>query len=292
MSKKPYELVDLEQGSPEWLAFRRQHIGASDAPAIMGDSPWKTPFNVWQEKLGIAPETQQSFAMRRGVELEPRARSIYAKVTGEDVKPVVALSTQYPFMMASLDGYGKDHLVEIKHPGKEDHALAKRGIIPKKYRYQLIQALLVLGREEIDYMSCGQDEDDFVILPFSLLSSSEEAGALVVKEAQFWEKVQACEPPELIEKDFVLMDSVEWSLMAGEYVDTKAQMKYLEEKEKRCRERLIGLADGRNAQGGGVRLTQQARRGNVEYNRIPELKGIDLEKYRKGTTSYWKILET
>ena len=29
------------QGSPEWLAARREHVTATDIPALMGISPWK-----------------------------------------------------------------------------------------------------------------------------------------------------------------------------------------------------------------------------------------------------------
>ncbi len=40
----------LIQNTPEWHAFRRKRIGASDAPVIMGISPWKTPYQLWIEK--------------------------------------------------------------------------------------------------------------------------------------------------------------------------------------------------------------------------------------------------
>src|SRR5690606_2655687 len=39
----PMVLVDLEQGSPEWLAWRAEGIGASDAATIMGENPYQTP---------------------------------------------------------------------------------------------------------------------------------------------------------------------------------------------------------------------------------------------------------
>src|SRR5581483_972237 len=36
-----YTIVDLRQGTQEWLGWRNQGIGASDAPIIMGENPWK-----------------------------------------------------------------------------------------------------------------------------------------------------------------------------------------------------------------------------------------------------------
>ena len=36
----------------EWLAWRRQGLGSSDVAAIVGLSPWATPYSVWAEKTG------------------------------------------------------------------------------------------------------------------------------------------------------------------------------------------------------------------------------------------------
>ena len=39
------------QGTPEWLEFRRTMVMASDSPVIMGVSPWKTPLQLYHEKV-------------------------------------------------------------------------------------------------------------------------------------------------------------------------------------------------------------------------------------------------
>ena len=44
-------MKELVQQSEEWLEFRRSRIGASDAPIIMGVSPWKTHYKLWVEKI-------------------------------------------------------------------------------------------------------------------------------------------------------------------------------------------------------------------------------------------------
>ena len=36
----------------EWLALRRGYIGGSDAAAVVGLSPYVTPYQVWAEKTG------------------------------------------------------------------------------------------------------------------------------------------------------------------------------------------------------------------------------------------------
>ena len=42
----------------------------------------------------------------------------------------------------------------------------------------------------------------------------------------------------------------------------------------------MGLANHAKEQGGGVAVTRLWKRGNVEYKRVPELAGVDLELYR------------
>ena len=55
------------------------------------------------------------------------------------------------------------------------------------------------------------------------------------------------------------------------------------------RKQLIFLSGESNSRGSGISLCQVVRKGNVDYAKIPELKGIDLEKYRKGSISSWRI---
>jgi len=31
------------------------------------------------------------------------------------------------------------------------------------------------------------------------------------------------------------------------------------------------------------------RKGTVDYTKIPEIQGVDLEKYRKKAVSFWRI---
>jgi hypothetical protein len=43
---------------------------------------------------------------------------------------------------------------------------------------------------------------------------------------------------------------------------------------------LIGLASHTSESGGGVKVTRFWKAGAVDYKKIPELKGVDLEQYR------------
>ncbi len=69
----------LRQNTPEWHRWRRQGIGASDAPVIMGETPFKTPRTLWSIKTGRTQEDPAGPAARRGRELERFARRAYER---------------------------------------------------------------------------------------------------------------------------------------------------------------------------------------------------------------------
>ena len=48
------QIVQLTQGTPEWHVHRRNHLNASDAPAMLNESPYKTRAQLLKEyALGI-----------------------------------------------------------------------------------------------------------------------------------------------------------------------------------------------------------------------------------------------
>ena len=73
------QTVELQQGTPEWHAFRAAHYTASDAPAMLGISPYKTRNELLREKkLGITPELDAATQARmaKGHEYEAQARPV------------------------------------------------------------------------------------------------------------------------------------------------------------------------------------------------------------------------
>src|SRR6185437_5018586 len=92
------------------------HRNASETPVVMGVSPWQTPYQLWQQKLGLRDPTVTP-AMLRGTELEPSARAAYEELTGRVMQPLVLVDGDYS---ASLDGItlAGDRLLEIKCPVK------------------------------------------------------------------------------------------------------------------------------------------------------------------------------
>ena len=102
---KQYEFVKAPQRSPEWLELRRQGLGASDMAAVMGVSPYKTPYQLWAEKTGATPPQKVGAAAQRGVILEDAVGRYYEEERGVKLRKsngIIRLK-QHPRIMASLD---------------------------------------------------------------------------------------------------------------------------------------------------------------------------------------------
>ena len=98
----------LQQNTPDWHRWRRQGLGASDAPVIMGEAAFKTPRMLWSVKTGRAQEEAAGPAARRGRELERRARQAYELEVGIQMEPLCLVHDQMEWMRASLDGLSFD----------------------------------------------------------------------------------------------------------------------------------------------------------------------------------------
>jgi len=187
--------MELKQNTPEWLAHRKNCIGASDIAAIIGVSPWITAFDLWEIKMGLK-EVVQNAAMKRGQDMEEIARLSYIFLKGEHVAPVVLTHKERPFMIASLDGYNAEIplAVEIKCGNKQDHLKAgKKGIIPDKYYPQLQHQIEVAGLDSIDYFSYYPDLDPVVI---KVERNQEYIDNLLAREAEFYDCMLNFTPPK------------------------------------------------------------------------------------------------
>jgi len=277
----------IHQNTPEWLEMRQNHIGASDAPVIMQVSPWKTPMQLWEEKLGLREGFVTNPAIERGIALEPIALAEYNAKTGNASAPCVVVHPEIPYLMASLDGLSRDGLlaVEIKCPGALDHATALDGNIPDKYYPQLQHQLAVIGHQMLHYFSYSSDGSCLI----EVQRDDEYIKDMLDKEAAFWGCVQSFSPPEGTDKDFVIRSDDEWKQASSEWLSASASVRESEALEKECRQRLLALSSGQSTVGNGVRVQRVVRKGPVNYTGIPELGGVDLEKYRKASCESWRL---
>jgi putative phage-type endonuclease len=279
--------MQLQQNTPEWLEFRKNYLGASDAPIIMGDSPWRTPFQLWKDKLGVGEPQSMSSAMQRGVDMEQAARDWFEDKTGIAIYPEVVLHPEIPYLMASIDGMSEDRkiIVEIKCPGKADHCVAKNGSPPAKYYSQLQHQIEVCKVEKTYYLSF--DGKDGILLVVE--KDEDYIKNLLTREAEFWDCVNEFRAPDLCDRDYIVRDDDIWLELAEEWNDLQEKLRCLQDREKELRSSFGVMADGRNCHGGGIKVTKVIRKGVIDYASIPGMNLIDVEKYRRKPTEFLKI---
>lgn len=91
-------------GSPEWLAVRRQGIGASEVAAVLGMGKYQSPLDVWLEKRGQAGDRTDSPQAEIGRFAEPMIARIYEAKNSLWLTEVPSVRHPVlPFLFASAD---------------------------------------------------------------------------------------------------------------------------------------------------------------------------------------------
>lgn len=189
MTIKPYSIIEFDQGTQAWLEWRNQGIGASDAPVVMDENPWKKIGKLLQEKCNPPVDGFKSQAMIRGVRLEPEARAAYNKQTGHEVNPLCIQSKDNKWMRASLDGISADgtSVVEIKCGESVYQKTATSKKVPRYYYGQLQHILAVTGLPAIDFWCYLPGKPNVMV---KVARDNDYIEELISKESEFWELVQ------------------------------------------------------------------------------------------------------
>lgn len=154
-------MLDLVQGSPEWLAARAGSLGASGIADIMartktgwGASRATARARIITERLTGQPvQSFKSAAMQRGNDLEPQARAYYSLHTGNDVVEVgIVPHPRIAGSHCSPDGLvGENGMVEIKCCEAPRHIELLAGDEPEaRYIKQCQWQLACTDREWVD----------------------------------------------------------------------------------------------------------------------------------------------
>lgn len=287
-------VMDLTQNSPDWLVWRQNGIGSSDAAAIMGVSPWQTPLRLFELKTGRVESPPPTAAMRRGTDLEAQARREFEFEYDTDFRPACLIHPEHAFLKASLDGWSRDGSVvlEIKAPGQKAHAEAVAGRVPAYYVPQVQHLLMVSGARECHYWSWTPEDGGVLV---RVERDEAYIATLLAAEVGFWRCVQEDEPPATSEADVVERTDEEWEQAAMEFRRLYADMAEAEAYLKHARERLIALANGQRCEGAGVKVTPYTADGRVNWQRfhkdVEDVTGErwDTTKYRGAAISSVRV---
>ena len=196
--------VQLQQGSPEWAAHRAQHFNASDAPAMMGCSPYKTRTQLLHElHTGLTAEVDTGTQRRfdDGHRFEALARPLAEQIIGEELYPIVGTEGR---LSASFDGLTLMNDVAFEHKTLNDELRACivdeacGALLPLHYRVQMEQQLLIAGADKCLFMATKWNGTELAEQRWTWYFSDEVLRAQIVAGwEQFAADLAAYKPAEV-----------------------------------------------------------------------------------------------
>lgn len=284
-----YQVMNLKQNSPDWHAYRKIKIGASDAPIIMGVSPYKTVKQLFTEKTTGESTQFEHAGMRRGHELEPQALALLNERYKSKLESVVLQSDIHPYLIASLDGFDPTLkiAVEIKCPNASDHELAKLGEVPAKYYPQLQHQLMVSGLNEIVYCSFR----DYDLVTVVIKADREYQQEMLEREKLFYKSLCTNELDEVFAPKIVENHGIDslFEELQRVRAEIKALTTPLQEREDALKQAILALANNQSISTQTCSVIKRSRT-SYDYKTMAKDYNCDLTIYKKESV-YFDIRE-
>lgn len=273
IENRPFQYV-YAGGSPigldgylasEFAESRRKGIGGSDIAAILGESKYASPLDIYEQKLGLRdPEESEFFRRRSRYEWpgildyaeERNLRGAAIIAVREDC--VTRYDPERPYLRANLDAivYGDERgpvNLEIKTVNKyvfdrwgEDEAGNK--ILPIEYLFQVQYEMAISGIHHSDlHFLIGLDKAE----TFSIGYDPELGSFLMEEASRFWiEQVQHKHPPSndrdyldylsawVPKSESAIEATPEIDSIVSRLADLRGERKAIEEEEERLSEQV------------------------------------------------------
>jgi putative phage-type endonuclease len=257
----------LLQGSPEWLAARREHVTATDIPILLGLSPWKCEQDLADEKLN-GTTTESTLVMRVGLALEDLILEDYAAQTGRKVRRVHGLweSSRVPWAAASPDATAAGRLIEVKWSGSRSRFASG---LPEDVEAQCAWQAFVAEVDTVDVAALTVGEDHCRI--FTVNADPGLQAHLVAIAADFMRRldlarrglpVEFTQSLESVKRKYptdsgvILEGTPKWRALAKDLARVRAEKAAAEVEEKNLATAIrTMLGDASGVKGDGWELT-------------------------------------
>lgn len=280
-------IINLEQNTNAWLAWRFGKFSASQAPSVMAESKYfpKTPYELYLVETGQRA-VQYTQAMKDGHAYESRALELTNLFFDTNYKPVCGESDINPKFAASLDGYdalAKTSVVEIKTT-TQGSSIWENGI--DIYRWQLVHQCLVADCNKALLIAYCKDSD--TIKPMVFECSDKDKSRLQKAWDAYALATDNFMPPALTDKDYIESDDNDLADLLHTRRQAKEAISDIEARIRELEEKIYAKCTS-PTKSAGFSIYPVTRSGNVNYKKIPQLEGVDLDKYRGKPIRYWAI---
>lgn len=278
-------VVPFEQGTEDWLKYRRAHGMASETPTLTGSALYHpfTAFQLWLVKKGLSNGYAHP-GMKRGHEFEPFARQKFMEEYKiAQCEPIVVEEDTH-LLAASLDGYYEDPdglgILEIKHWADSQTLPSTLAEVWPCHYDQVQHQLAVTELPEACLMYGNHERQTYIWVP----ANSDRQNAIRAAWGRFWTYMEGEESPPLTERDYDegICEEIEFKQLEVHYALVHSEFEAAEHKLKQARAKLISFADGRNLKGRHIQVCQgyrasidmKALRAEVDvarFKRVPKL---------------------
>lgn len=287
----------MQQRSEEWFAARKGRLTGSNIGAALGVNPWKTPDDLIRQMVrehhGAEPDFSGNIATDYGNQHEPLALMDYMGKTGKHPEECgFYVHPEHDWLGASPDALiDDDGLAEVKCPfglrNKKGEDLVFKSAEEQPHYYAQMQIeMACTGRQWCHFYQWSKFGDSLEVVPFNQKWFDDNLPALRAFYDRYLAEIDNPEHLEEKEKEINTFNAQkliqEWDALSQTIDDATAR-------KKEILAELVQTSKERNAIIHGRKLTQVERKGNVQYAKVPELKGVDLEPYRGKPTKFWKL---
>lgn len=270
------KILDLQQNTPEWEAFRLSVIGASDIGILM-EGTEREIYELMQVKRGTARKFVTD-AMRRGSEMEEEAVSWLVGHAVKSAEKICALmDAPDDWLMASFDyiDVEKQYLAEIKCP-KFVHQNIRDQSHYNRWWWQVQAQLAVSGLSKgtlLAYSPVNQVKE--------WVERDEEAIAQLKEKGKWFHDLMINfedlpTPNEVLERFDT--PAAEWARC---FRDIDDKLKALEEEKRVLREEGIAIAEDTPFVCEGVKVSKIAMKETIDYEAACKAHGIDISAFKK-----------
>ncbi len=284
----------------QWLEHRRKGLGGSDAAAVAGLSPWKSPVDVWLEKTGQAEPEELGEAAYWGTVLEDVVAREFSLRTGLKVRRRNAIlrHPQFEWMIANVDRLlvGENVGLECKTANAYSAKEWEGNEVPAPYILQVQHYMAVTGAKAW-WMAVLIGGQKFI---YKRIERDDELIQQLIKiERDFWENhVVPGIPPELdgspastelVKRMYprATLPKIDLPSQAKELIEeleiVKSELKVIEERkdeiENKLKQMLGEHEEGRI--GNTVVLWKNIESKRIDTNRLKKEKPDIYEQYLK-----------
>lgn len=234
----------------EFLQRRKTGIGGSDVAAVLGASPWKTPYQLWLDKTTDDVNEKESDILHFGQMIEPVIANEFARRNNVkvQVRNNMYRHKEHPELVANIDRYiVGGAILECKTCSAwASGKFGKTGDdVPDQYLLQVQHYMHVTGIHEA-YLAVLIGGNEY--RQFEIPYDRELAEFSAAKCVDFWQNyvVKQIPPPATVNDDLVEY----FNASAGATIEATpeisgiiADLKALKTEEKEIKARIDALSD-------------------------------------------------